>query len=200
MLRMTTFGFKNAPVPAARSSFTSQCRAVAEAKSSLTRNKTSAGQERGSTLINSSPAVTITRMEWGVMYKSSLASHTTAASNCIPMDSRMNRTLTDSSAWKIVSFHSMLVLLSARVHYLMSNAFSKSDHHPKSNEIIRADYCSIGRKSKTSRWVVIGKGGNDSGTSGPSETGSYPELKELGSEYCDANTCGLCEGMYSIRV
>jgi hypothetical protein len=73
--------------------------------------------------------------------------------------------------------------------------FSKSDHHPKWNEIIRADDCSISRQAKTSRLVVM-KGGNSNGTSGPSETGSYPELKQLGSEYCDEHTCGLCEGMY----
>ena len=66
-------------------------------------------------------------------------------------------------------------------------------HHPKSNEVIRAEFCESARSSKTSRWFLYNtKTGSDSGGTGDSSGTS--EIRPRGREYCDDHKCDLCEG------
>jgi hypothetical protein len=74
-----------------------------------------------------------------------------------------------------------------------------NQHHPKSGEIIRGQSCSLARNDKTSLWVMInkdGSGGGDGGGGGGGGGGGT-QARDKGSEYCDTNSCGLCEVMCS---
>ena len=61
-------------------------------------------------------------------------------------------------------------------------------HHPKDEEIVRAEFCSLSRHYKTSRWIVR------SSAVVPYQS-TFPEVEDKGAEGCTSgNKCGLCEG------
>lgn len=76
-----------------------------------------------------------------------------------------------------------------------------NDHHPKSDEVIGGDSCDRARNDRTSRWQLIDKqlingggSGGDGGGGGGGSGGGSNQVTFRGSEYCDSNDCGLCEG------
>jgi uncharacterized membrane protein YgcG len=77
-----------------------------------------------------------------------------------------------------------------------------NEHHPKSQEIIRGEPCSVSRNDKTSLWQMINRGSGCSGSGGSGGGGGSggTPARDKGSEYCDTTPCGLCEVMYSAVV
>jgi hypothetical protein len=81
-----------------------------------------------------------------------------------------------------------------------------NQHHPKAEEIIRADDCETSRNDHTSLWIVYNP--NGAGTSTPLEPtttpnpplttpGGLPPLDLGGPSYCNPENgilCGLCQG------
>ena len=85
------------------------------------------------------------------------------------------------------------------MHCLTPNASSKTDHHPKAYEIIRADYCTTGRKNKTSNWIVFNSKGPGSTTPLPPSSGGGlgvgPKVVSVNSSYCTPEApCPQCYG------
>ena len=60
-------------------------------------------------------------------------------------------------------------------------------HHPKDEEIVRAEFCDIARTYKTNRWIVY-----EPETSSISST--FPPVIDSGSDACNNRDCTLCEG------
>ena len=68
-------------------------------------------------------------------------------------------------------------------------------HHPKSDEIVRAEFCSSSRSSRVSRWVVYNPVTlTPTGDSGGGQGGG-PEVNPVGGDYCTpSNPCPQCYG------
>jgi hypothetical protein len=72
-------------------------------------------------------------------------------------------------------------------------------HHPKAEEIVKAEYCSSSRQSRTSYWIVynpvtLSSSGGEGGGSQGGGNGA-PEVTAISGDYCTPSApCAQCYG------
>lgn len=93
----------------------------------------------------------------------------------------------------------MFAHLSVEIHWLTPHSSPKSEHHPKSFEIIRAENCTTSRRNKTGNWIVFNpKGPGSTPTLAPYNGGGigvYPKVVGVNSSYCTPEApCPQCYG------
>jgi len=73
-----------------------------------------------------------------------------------------------------------------------------SHHHPKEDELVRAEFCKFSRKARVSRWIVhnpvLVTGGSSGGSGGGGGNGD-PPVTAISGEYCQPDAqCDQCFG------